>query len=186
MSQAGTISGNGGGGGGSSINEIVTQNGTAVPIANIIVLNGFDTIANNDNGITTAGGIIGTGSQNEADVLLTNRTTATITTTDATPTILISFSLGATPGTYFVYGNVQSFNASTPASGAYSFSGGYRTDGITATELGADFHDDFEDPVLAPSDIIVGESGNNVVIEVEGIAGLTINWNAMLEYRRVF
>jgi len=85
-----------GGGGGSPINEIDTQNGNATPIANIIIMNGFDTVANNDNGISTAGGVVGTGVQNEVDVLLTNRTTGTVTTTDATITTILTFSLGAT------------------------------------------------------------------------------------------
>lgn len=175
----------GGGGGGSSINEIDTQLGNATPIANIIILNGFDSIENNDNAIITKGGVVGTGTQNEVDIVLTNRTTGTVTTNDATLTTIITFSLGATPGTFFVFGNVQSFNASTPAGANFAFSGGYITNGIAAVELGTDFHDTFQSAALTTSDIFLNVSGNNVLVQVQGVVGLTINWNSVLEYRKV-
>ena len=185
MSQAGSISG-GGGGGGSSINEIDTQNGNATPIANVIILNGIDSSTNNDNGIFTQGGVVGTGVQNEVDVVLSNRQTATVTTADATLTTILTFPLGATAGTYYVVGNVQAFNASTPSGGGFSFSGGYLTDGATATELGTEYHDDFKSVALTTADIFLNVSGNNVLVQVMGVAGLSINWNSVLEYRRVF
>ena len=184
MSQFFVNSTSGGGGGGSSINEIDTQNGNATPIANIIIMNGVDSIEDNDNGIITKGGVAGTGTQNEVDIVVTNRTTSTVTTTDATLTTLITFSLGATPATFYVYGNVVAFNSSTPSGGAYSFSGGYRTDGLTATELGTEFHDEFESVVLITSDIFLSASGNNVLLQVQGVAGLTINWNGLFEFRK--
>ncbi len=168
-----------------------TQSGTAVPAANILIVRAFDTSENNDNGITTKGGVAagdppGSGAANELDVYITNRVTGTATTTDATTTTIITFPLGATPGTYYFYGNVQAFEATTPASGAYSFTSGYRTDGATAVEVGGEFNDQFEDVILEPSGVSFDPSGNNALLEVTGIAGLTINWNAMLEYRRVF
>lgn len=184
MSQAGSNN-SGGGGGGSSINEIDTQNGNATPIANIVILNGIDSVTNNDNGIFTQGGVVGTGVQNEVDVVLSNRQTATVTTTDATLTTILTFPLGATPGTFYVIGNVQAFNSSTPSGGAFSFSGGYLTSGAAATELGTEYHDDFKSVALTTSDIFLAASGNNVLVQVQGVAGLTINWNCVLEYRRV-
>lgn len=93
--------------------------------------------------------------------------------------------MGATPGTFYVWGNVQAFNPSTPASGAYSFSGGFRTDGVTGTELGVELHDEFEDPALVTGDIFISASGNNILVQVQGVVGLTINWNSLLEYREV-
>lgn len=167
-----------------------TQDGTAVPAANILIVNAYDTTQNNDNGIETKGGVAGgdppgAGATNEVDVYLTNRKTGTITTADATLTTILTFSLGAVAGTFYVYGNVQGFNASTPAGGAYSFSGGYRTDGATATELGIEIHDEFEDAALVTADIFLSASGNNVIVQVQGVAGLSINWSCLLEYRQV-
>ncbi len=93
--------------------------------------------------------------------------------------------MGATPGTVYVSGNVQAFNSSGPSSAAYSFSGGYRTDGATATELGTEFHDTFQDAALSASDIFLTTSGNNILVQVQGVGVLSINWNALLEYRMV-
>lgn len=165
--------------------SFTTQNGTAAPAANILIVNGIDSSENNDNGIITKGGVAGTGTANEVDVVITNRQTGTVTTVNATLTTIISFSMGTTPGTFYVSGSIQAFNASTPSSGSYSFSGGYRTDGVTGTELGTEFHDTFQDPALTASDIFLSTSGNNILVSVQGVAGLSINWNALLEYRAV-
>lgn len=159
--------------------SFVTDSGTAVPAANILNVLTSDTSANNDNGITDIG------SGNTITTLLTNRLTGTVTTADATLTTIITIPLGATPGTFYVYGNVQAFNASAPASGAYSYSGGYRTDGATTTELGVEVHDEFEDSALVTADIFVATSGNNVILQVQGVAATSINWGALMEYRRV-
>lgn len=171
--------------------EFDTQSGNAVPSAHVILFNAYDSSENNDNGIVTKGGTAsgdppGTGATNEMDVYLTNRVTGTVTTADATITTIITFPLGATPGTYHVYGDVQAFNSSIPAGGAYSYSGGYRTDGATATELGIELHDEFEDSDLVTSEIYITTSGNNVLVQVQGVLATSINWSALLEYRRVF
>jgi len=160
----------------------VADNGTtAIPAANILNLLTNDTVVNNDNGISS------TAAGNTFTVLLNNRQTqtTTLTTTDATLTTSQTLALGATPGTFYIYGNIQAFNSTTPASGTYSFTGGYRTDGATATEIGTEFRDQFEDLALAASDVFVSVSGNNVLIQVQGVVGLNINWNSLIEYRRV-
>lgn len=187
MSQAGSA--NTGGGGGGDVSQINTQLGNAVPSGGILLFNAYDSSENNDNGIVTKGGVSagdppGTGSVNEEDVYLTNRQTATVTTTDATLTTILTFPLGATPGTFYVIGNVQAFNASTPSGGAFSFSGGYLTSGAAATELGTEYHDDFKSLALITSDIFLNVSGNNVLVQCQGVAGLVVNWNCVLEYRR--
>jgi hypothetical protein len=152
-----------------------------VPVANNFNLFSNDTSANNDNGIQTT--TVAPGSANHF-TQLTNRITGIVTTTDATITSIISFPLGLTPGTYYVFGNVQAFGAG-PNAGAYSYSGGYITDGVTATELGTEFHDTFETASMLLSDIFLNASANNCVLSVQGLAGSTIDWNSIMEYRRV-
>lgn len=153
----------------------------AVPVANNLNLFSNDTSANNDNGIQTT--TVANGSANHF-TQLTNRITGTVTTTDATITPIITFPLGLTPGTYYVFGNVQAFGTG-PNAGAYSYSGGYVTDGITATELGTEFHDTFETASMLLSDIFLNASANNCILTVQGLAGSRIDWNAIMEYRRV-
>jgi hypothetical protein len=160
---------------------VTDVNSPAVPAANILNEIGGDTTANNDNGIRTDG----SSGSNTLTIQLTNRQTATVTTADATPTTLLTFVLPAVAGTYYVFGNVQAFTSTGPAGGAYSFSGGYLTDGATSTELGTEFHDTFQSAALLTSDIFLSASGNNVIVTVQGVAGLTINWNALLEFRQV-
>lgn len=158
--------------------NFVTDDGNAIPDSNILDILTNDTTENNDNGIKSEG------STNVVTILLSNRQTGTVSTSDDTLTTILTFPLGATPGIFYVYGNVQGFNSSTPAGGSYAFSGGYRTDGATATELGVELHDEFEDPSLASADIFLTASGNNVILQVQGVVATDINWNAMMEYRR--
>lgn len=122
---------------------------------------------------------------NKVSIYLTNRMTGTVSTTDDSLTTIISLTLSDTPGVYYVWGNVQSFDSTTPAGGTYSYSGGFRTDGVTATELGTELHDEFEDPSLASSDVFISASGNNVIVSVQGVAATNLSWNALLEYRLV-
>lgn len=77
-----------------------TNSGNATPAANVINFLAADTIENNDNGLLT------TGSGNTVNHLITNRGTGTVSTTDATLTTIYTLPAGATPGVYYVYGNV--------------------------------------------------------------------------------
>lgn len=182
MSQAGDISSTSGPVPPQVPTSFVTDiNSPAIPAANILNEIGGQTSANANFGIRTDG----SSGSNTLTVQLTNRQTATVTTADATPTTLLTFSLPAVAGTYYVFGNVQAFTSTGPAGGAYSFSGGYLTNGASATELGTEFHDTFQSAALLTSDIFLSPSGNNVVLTVQGVAGLTINWNSLLEFRQV-
>jgi len=170
-----------------------TQDGNAVPSANILIIDSFDSVEDNDNGTTTKGGIAagdppGTGDVNEVSVYLTNRVTGQATTSDDTPETLITINLGATPATYFIYGNIQAFEASTPAGASYCVNAAFRTDGVDAFFIAGDFSNIFESAALEDCEASFDAVGNTVVLSVTGIGGgspLTINWNSLLEYRMV-
>lgn len=160
--------------------SFVTDSGTVIPAANIININGGETNVNNDNGIRVIANPTGS---NNLLVQLTNRLTGSVTTTDATPTVLIVESLGSTPGVYIVEGNLTAFDVTDTAGGAYTYIGAAITDGVTAIELGSEQRDIFESPAMATSDFSFSVSGNNAQIIVTGIAGKTIHWGCLFTYR---
>jgi len=165
-----------------------TQDGTAVPALNILIIDAFDSSENNDNGITVKGGVDagnppGTGLSNEVSIYLTNRVTGTVTTTDATPTTLISFPLGGSPGTILAWGDITVYSPTLLSGSSYTFEGAAFTDGVTATEIAVENKNVFEPAAMTAADFNIGVVGNNAVIEVVGIAGQTLNWSALFNYR---
>ncbi len=165
--------------------SFVTQDGTAVPAANILIVNGFDSAENNINGIITKGGVAGTGTANEVDVIITNRVQGQVTTSDATPTNIITFPAGATPGNYIIDGTVNAYDITDTAGAAYFFTAGIRTTGAATVLIGSQFSTEFEEAAMVPSDIDVVVSGNNIIVQVVGIVGKTIDWDAIFTYRFV-
>lgn len=168
---------------GTAIVTVTGDSGGAVgpdAAGNINLFGGSSTV-NNDNGITT----IGNPGTNTETITLTNRATGQVTTTDATPTTIITFPLGATPGVFYARGNVVAFDITDVAGGAYDFSTGARTTGAAGTELGTEYKDVFEEAAMATADFNIIVSGNNLIVQVVGIAGKTIDWNAELTYRFV-
>jgi len=160
----------------------VTQDGTAVPLANVLIVNGFDSTENNVNGIITKGGVVGTGTSNEVDVVITNRLQGTGTTIGATTADLVTFSLGAVAGAYTFSIDTIGFDAVTPSATGFKIQGTMRTDGATATLVGVPDETVIEDVGMLSADVSMVASGNNLIIRVLGVAGLTINWNTVSLY----
>jgi len=152
---------------------------TATPAANNLNLLTSDAIANDDDGIRS------TASGSSVYTQLTNRQTGTISTTDATLTTIQTFAMGATPGTVNVWGNVQGYASVGPQGASYGFSGAFLTDGASATEIASEYHDEFETAGFVDGDIFLTSSGNNVLVQVQGPAALSVNWNSLLEFRMV-
>lgn len=159
--------------------SFITDSGTATPAANQLNLITSDTTSNNDNGITD------TGSGSTVTIFLTNRLTAQAQTTDATLTTIATFPLSSTTNTtYSMSGIFTARNTATNDSGSYDFYAAFKTNGVSATEVGTEYPTTFEDSALANSDIFVVASGNNVLFQVQGIAA-TINWDLEMTYRQV-
>jgi hypothetical protein len=157
--------------------SFVTDFGTAVPAANILNVTTNQSLINDPTGIES------TGSGNTVQILLTNRASATTTTTDATVTTIITFPLSnILPGVYTIRGDVAGFIPAQNAGGSYDYVASVRTNGVTAVIIGSNFDTQLEDVVMEPSDIHVAVSGNNFLLQVQGIVATTIDWAATLNY----
>jgi len=182
MSQAGIINTAGGPSPPDVPTTFVTDvNSPAIPALNILDVFGADTTANNDNGIRTDG----SSGSNVLTVQLTNRATGQIITPADALTTILTIPMGATPGTFMVFGNVQAFAASVPAGASYGFSGAFRTTGAAAVEIASEYHDEFEEAAFVNADIFLAVSANNILVQVLGINSVSVNWNSLLEYRMV-
>lgn len=159
-----------------------TDDGPATPAANIINFLTDDTIENFDNGITN------TGSGNTVTHYLTNRTTRTVQTVGDTPTEIFRESFGASPSIGLVWGTILAFNITVPpGTGAtFQYAGAFRVvSGASVVELGNDFFNEFSDAGMETCDVNVTVDGNDLVIEVTGVGGQTIEWSLLLEYRKL-
>lgn len=159
--------------------SFVTDSGTAVPAANIL------NVFTNQSSINLDNGIESTGSGNTTTVLLTNRMSGAVTTSNNTPTAIITFPMSATPGTYILDGNIAAYNSTDVAGAAYFFVSGVRSTGAAGVLIGFNFENEFEELAMNAADISVSISGNSIVISVTGIAGKTVDWNGLFTYRFV-
>lgn len=165
--------------------SFVTDNGTAVPAANILKINGLDSTENNSNGIIVKGGVAGTGTANEVDVVITNRLRGSSSTIGAATADVITLSLGATPGTYTFDVKVSGYASTAsggPLSVGYTIVGAVRTTGAVAVLIGGSARDDFEEGALSACNFAIVASGNNAIFRATGAAGTTIAWQAVGEY----
>jgi len=163
------------------------DNSIAVPVGNNLNVLSRDTTDNNDNGIQTT---VEPDPSDNLYIELTNRATGTVTTSDSTnqEQIIYSFNMSNLPGTFYFYGNIVGFCSSVPAGTAFEFNVAYRTTGNALQSpvlIGGEFTNQFEEAALEDSDTFIQASLNTVNFVVEGVAGLDINWNILLEYRRV-
>jgi hypothetical protein len=159
--------------------SFVTDSGTAVPAANVLNVLSNDSSTNNANGIQT------TGSGNTVTVLLTNRVQGSGSTVGAVTLDVISFPLGATPGTFTFDCRIAGFDAATPSAVGFTIVGSTRTTGASATLLNGQAVDSFDEAATTTASGALVVSGNNAVFRVTGVAGLTIDWNAVMTYTQV-
>lgn len=160
---------------------VTDVNSPAVPAANVLNVVGGETTANNLFGIRTDG----SSGSNTLTIQQTNRIQGFISTNDATPTNIITFPLGATPGVFKFDGNIEAFNTTDIAGACYGFQIGIRTTGAAATVIGVSFDDDFEEAAMSTADFTATASGNNLIVTVTGIAAKAIDWRALTTYRFV-
>lgn len=102
------------------------------------------------------------------------------TTIGATTADIITVPLGGSAGTFQFEARVKAFEATNPAGAGYNIYATFTTDGVTATLVGDQpiFN---EDGALAAADAYFVASGNNAILQVLGVALLTIDWTGSLE-----
>ena len=157
---------------------ITDVNSPAVPIANIINVLGGSTTANDTDGIRTDG----SSGLNILTIQTTNRLQGIVTTVGAVTGDAITFALGATPGSYSFEFNIAGFESTTPAGLAYTLTNGARTTGAAATILGTSDLIINREAALATATADLIASGNNVIVRITGVAGLTLNWRVLGTY----
>jgi len=162
--------------------QFTTDDGSiAIPAANNLNVLSTETTDNNINGIQTRA--VAPNSDN-LYIELTNRLFGGISTNNATPATIISFPLGATPAVYTLDGFISGLNTTSPSGGSYFFTAGVRTNGAAAFEIGVEWTSEFEEAGMAASDVSVTVSGNNLIIQVTGIAANNITWLSQATYSR--
>lgn len=155
-----------------------TQDGTAVPAANILIVNGFDSTENNTNGIIIKGGVVGTGTSNEVDVVITNRLQGTVTTVGLTTSAIVTFT-PTVIGTYAIEARVAAYNTTASLGGGYSVFGTVRFDGVNANLCGTPDKIVNEEGAMSSANCTMTVSGGSVLINGVGYALQTINWSAV-------
>lgn len=172
--------------------------GTGVGVAGQVLTSNGPGVApsfqDNDGGITTINvnqtsdnynvGLNSVTVGTTSTIYLSNRATGQLSTTDATPTNIITFSLDLTPAAYSIEGIVTALTDTGDAA-SYDFQAAFKTDGASATEIGTEYPNTFEDSSLASADITISASGNDVIVTVIGVAATNINWDCLLTYRKV-
>jgi hypothetical protein len=159
---------------------VTDVNSPAIPAANILNEIGGFTSVNNANGIQTDG----SSGSNTLTIQITNRLQGTGTTVGATTADLYTFALGATPRTFIIEANIAAFNSTTPAGAGFSTYSTIITDGATATVIDDTDAISHRSPALIAADAEIIASGNNAILRVTGVAGLTINWSSVGTYVR--
>jgi hypothetical protein len=106
----------------------------------------------------------------------------TVTTVGATTATVITFDLGSVASVYSLDVFVEGFDSGTPAGVAYALTGGIRTTGSAGTIISTPMIDSFEESALTGASFALAISGNNLLLQVTGVAAKTIAWKARLSY----
>lgn len=178
MSQAGDISAISGPVPPSVATSYVTQNGTAVPSANVLIVNANSSTENNNNGLISKGGVVGTGTSNELDIVFTNRLRGTVTTVGAVTSAIITFT-PTVIGTYSIEVRIAAYNTTSLLGAGYSVFGSARFDGVNSNLCGIADLIVNEEGAMSSSSVSMTVSGANILINGIGYALQTINWSAV-------
>ncbi len=149
----------------------VTDDGTAIPAANILNVLG-------ENGVVTSAD---PDLSDNLIISLQNTEVAQAQTIGAVTADVITVPL-TTAGTYTFEVRIAAWESTGPNGAGYSINGVIRSTGAAATLIGDSDGFVHSDTALNDADANIIASGNNAIVRVLGVAGLTINWGAVSVY----
>ena len=119
--------------------------------------------------------------------MLTNRLVGSATTVGAVTADLVTFALtapavGSIPGAIVLDAQVVAFEPTTPAAAGYAIFGTVRGTGAATVLVCTPDKIVNEEAALTTADADLVVSGNNVIIRVTGVVGLTLHWNVIATY----
>lgn len=189
MSQAGMLNTAGGPSPPNVPTSFVTDNGTGVPAANILVMHGYDSSENNVFGITAKGGAAagnppGTGTANEVDYYLTNRLHGNAQTVGAVIANIITFTPPLTAGTYKLSYQVAAYNSTDGNGAGYELEGTVVADGLGALSTqGTPVRIMNGNTTVFDVNLVdVVFSGSSIILQATGVAAKTIRWTGVLNF----
>lgn len=158
--------------------SFVTDDGTAIPLANVLNVNGVDSRENNANGLLTRAN---PDLSDNLEVVITNRLQGTVTTSDATSTPLITFTPSVV-GSYTIESRICAYNTTDALGAGYSLFGTARFDGVNSNLCGSADRIVNEETGMGNCTATFTVSGANILINAVGLAGKTVNWSAVSLY----
>lgn len=159
--------------------SFVTDDGTAIPAANVLDVVGGSSTDSNDNGIFTEAS---PDLSNNLVISLSNRMTGTATSVNASVEDLITLALGASPASYRMEFKIAGRDTSTGDALGYTIFVSVKTNGAAASIVATPFIDADENASLTAASATVIASGNNAVLQVTGVASQTIQYKAVGTY----
>lgn len=165
----------------------VTDNGTAIPVANVLRVLGTDSSDFHPEGIQTSG--LG----NVLDIIRTNHISGTVTTPDATVTTIITFPLlfnGSPLASAWLFdcdivGLTVAPSTIVGLACGFNVFGVVRSDGLSATIVQTPDKLYNRNNAIVTSDSNLSTSGNNMILTVTGVVDYTIKWRASVTYTLV-
>lgn len=146
-------------------------NSPAIPALNILNVFGGSSTDDNNNGIQTDG----SSGSNTLTIQLTNRVHGQVTTSNATPTTIISFPLPSA-GVYVFEIKSSAYNITDSLGAGYSLFGTIRSDGANSFLCGTPDKIVNEESGMSAADVNMISGINTMLFQVTGIAGKTIHW----------
>jgi len=169
MSQAGEF-----GGGGTPLPSLETLTGDAGGAVSSDAAFNINVVGGSD--VTTVGDPL----TNTITINVSGGYTGTGQTIGAVDADLITVPLGAVPAVYELSVRIAGLEGTTPAGAGYRVNAAARTTGAAGTLIGLNATDSFEEVALNGCLATVVVVGNDAIVRVTGVAGLTVDWSAEL------
>jgi len=106
----------------------------------------------------------------------------TATSSNASTEDIITLDLGSTGKVFRFYFMITGKDTTSGDGVGYHLFASARTDGATATAIATEFIDADEDASLNAASVAFTVSGNNMVLQVTGVAGQTVTYLATGNY----